>query len=305
VEKSVTPPPTITNSIGITLRLIPAGKFLMGSTKVFDPHARDDEMVDGLPHRVRITRPFYLGETEVTQGQYKSVTGKNPSVFKGEADLPVENVTWFEAVGFCNVLSIQEGLPPFYRVDGQRVAVVDWQGCGYRLPTEAEWEYACRAGSNTLFSFGSDPAGLDEHAWSKGNSGGKTHPVGQKHRNAFGLFDMHGNVQEWCWDRGRYPNDGKDYAESPRDDPVLKETSRPSRVIRGGEWSSSPYQLRSAIRGGDNEGLAYNYLGFRVARGTGPTSGSPTRIPSSSLHPLQHELIPNEELKAAGDGAPK
>src|SRR5262249_18504999 len=149
-------------------------------------------------HRVRITRPFYLGVTEVTQGQYQAVMGENPSQFKTSDDLPVDNVSWFDAVKFCDRLSERENRKPCYLIDGDQVSITG--GNGYRLPTEAEWEYACRAGSATAFGFGDDEARLGGLAWFSGNSGGKTHPVAQRQANAFGLYDMHGNVWEWCWD---------------------------------------------------------------------------------------------------------
>ena len=211
---------------------------------------------------MRITRPFYLGATEVTQGQYRAVTGQSPSHFKGSDDLPVEQVSWLDAVNFCNALSRAEGLPLFYRVDGPNVAVPDWKGAGYRLPTEAEWEYACRAKNPARYSFGDDPAGLGEYAWFGGNSGNQTHPVGQKRPNAFGLFDMHGNVWEWCSDGYQ----GDFYARSPVDDPVCPFEGAASRVLRGGSWFSIPRYCRSAYRDGFTPAYRDNDLGFRVAR---------------------------------------
>ena len=161
------------------LVLIPAGEFLMGSPDS-DKDAEDDEKPQ---HRVRITRPFYLG-ARGDQGQYRAVTGENPSHFKGSDDLPVEKVSWNDAIAFCNKLSEREGLKPYYQFG----AVARSGGEGYRLPTEAEWEYACRAGSTTRYSFGDDAASLGEYAWFNGNSGSKTHPVGQKRPNAWGLL---------------------------------------------------------------------------------------------------------------------
>ena len=190
----------ITNSIGMKLVLIPAGEFLMGSpdSKLFSP--KDDNDNEKPQHRVRITRPFYLGTTEVTQGQYRAVTGANPSDFKGSDDLPVEEVSWNDALAFCNKLSEREGLKPYY----QSGAGAHSGGEGYRLPTEAEWEYACRARSTTKYSFGDDAARLGEYARYDGNSKSKTHSVGRKHPNAFSLHDMQGNVWEMVlgWVRG-------------------------------------------------------------------------------------------------------
>jgi formylglycine-generating enzyme required for sulfatase activity len=190
------PPGTITNSIGMALVPIPAGEFRMGSPG-FDPDAYDDEKPQ---HPVRITRPFYLGACPVTQAEYQAVMGANPSYFKEQPENPVETVSWYDAVRFCNSLSEREDLRPFFTIEGERVTVPDWGGAGYRLPTEAEWEYACRAGTPTRYSFGDDPAALGDHAWYSENSASTTHPVRQKHPNSWGLYDMHGNVWEWCWD---------------------------------------------------------------------------------------------------------
>jgi formylglycine-generating enzyme required for sulfatase activity len=215
-------------------------------------------------HRVRITRPFYLGVTEVTQGQYRAVTRRSPSTFKGSDDLPVENLSWLDAVNFCNALSRAEDLPLFYHVEGKKVSVPDWKGPGYRLPTEAEWEYACRAKSPALYSFGDDPARLDEYAWFRGNSKKQTHPVGQKQPNAFGLFDMHGNVWEWCSDGF----DSRFYKRSPVDDPVcpFEEAEEAEfRVIRGGDWDCVPQLCRSASRSTFELGYGFGF-GLRVAR---------------------------------------
>jgi formylglycine-generating enzyme required for sulfatase activity len=246
-------PAVITNTIGMKLVLIPAGEFLMGSP-ASDKEAHDDEKPQ---HRVRITQPFYLGVTEVTQGQYRAITGENPSDFKGSDGLPVESVSWNEAIAFCNKLSAREGLKPYYQFG----AGVPSGGEGYRLPTEAEWEYACRAGATTRFSFGDADASLGEYAWFGGNSGSETHPVGQKRPNAWGLFDMHGNVWEWCWDR----YDEKYYASSPGADP-LGPSGAVDRVIRGGCWYRDPQQCRAAYRYGYTPGYRFNNLGFRVAR---------------------------------------
>jgi formylglycine-generating enzyme required for sulfatase activity len=252
-----------TNTIGMELVLIPAGEFLMGSPDD-NQNAGDDEKQQ---HRVRITRPFYLGVHEVTQGQYREVTGANPSDFQGSDDLPVEHVSWDEAIAFCNKLSEHEGLKPYYRVGGG----APLGGDGYRLPTEAEWEYACRAGSTTRFSFGDDEARLGEYAWFVGNSDSKTHPVGQKRPNAFGLYDMHGNVWEWCWDG----YEAKSYAGSPGADP-LGPSQAAARVIRGGGWIIEPRLARSTYRYGFSPEYRKFDLGFRVARS-----------PAQSLSPVK------------------
>jgi formylglycine-generating enzyme required for sulfatase activity len=237
-----------TNSIGMTLVCIESGMFTMGS-------ARDS---DAIPHEVRITRPFFLGAHQVTQGQYQEVMGKNWSRFKGSADLPVEKVTWFDAVEFCNKLSTREKRSPCYRIDGTKVELV--AGNGYRLPTEAEWEYACRAGSTGEYPFDGDESGLGKYAWYDRNSDEKTHPVGQKEPNAWGLYDMLGNVWEWCWDW----YDADYYKKSPTEDPSGA-SSASCRVIRGGCWSNVAWLCRPAIRSRDAPEIRDSYLGFRVA----------------------------------------
>jgi formylglycine-generating enzyme required for sulfatase activity len=255
-------PKEIVNSIGMRLVLISAGEFTMGS-----PDSDPDAVAFQKPqHRVRITRPFCLGATEVTQGQYQAVTGANPSHFKGSEDLPVETVSWLDAIDYCNALSRKEGLTPFYRVQGETVEVPDWNGTGYRLPTEAEWEYACRAGSTTRYSFGDDAAGLGAFAWYSGNSRTLnvrlSQPVGQKRPNAWGLYDMHGNVEEWCWDG--YEADY--YSKKPPAADPLGPSQAASRVNRGGCWRLSPQRCRSAFRVGHAPGNRSALLGFRVAR---------------------------------------
>jgi formylglycine-generating enzyme required for sulfatase activity len=247
------PPKLITNSIGMKLVLVPAGDFLMGSPDS-DKEAQDDEKPQ---HRVRITRPFYLGAHEVTQGQYRAVTGASPSIFYGSDDLPVERVSWEDAIAFCNKLSEQMGLKPYYH-SGARTPS---GGDGYRLPTEAEWEYACRAGSATRYHFGDDAANLGAYDWYGDNSGHKTHPVGQKRPNAWGLYDMHGNVWEWCWD-----GFGRDfYARSPDADPTGP-SQAVDRASRGGSWEDDLRICRSAVRYGSAPGNQRHDLGFRVAR---------------------------------------
>jgi formylglycine-generating enzyme required for sulfatase activity len=162
---------TYTNSIGMEFVLIPSGSFMMGADKNFED-ASDDETPR---HRVTISQPFYLGKYEVTQGEWAEVMGSNLSRFKGRSN-PVENVSWDDAIEFIRRLNQKEG------------------HCRYRLPAEAEWEYAARAGSASTYSFGDDAGQLGRYAWYGGNSGDSTHPVGQKEPNAWGLYDIHGNV---------------------------------------------------------------------------------------------------------------
>jgi len=211
---------------GITMKLvlIPSGKFVMGEGK-------------DRPE-VIISKPFYMGVTEVTQAQYEAVMGTNPSHFKGATN-PVEQVSWNDATEFCKKLS-----------EKTRQTV--------RLPTDAEWEYTCRAGTTTRFSFGDDDSALGDYAWYKANSGGTTHPVGQKKPNAWGLYDMEGNVVEWCADRYG------DYPKGAVTDPHGSDTG-PCRVLRGGGWDEIPNNCRSAFQSGDTPDDRSLYVGFRVA----------------------------------------
>ena len=169
----------------------------------------------------------------------------------------MENVSWIDAIAFCNKLSEQEGLKPYYALG----AVVRSGGTGYRLPTEAEWEYACRAGSTTRYGFGDTPERLGEFAWYGGNSGGKTHRVGQKLPNDWGLYDMRGNVNEWCWD---WFDEGY-YGRSPAADP-LGPSLGALRVIRGPGCHAPPRFYRAANRGGRAPDTKIDSIGFRVAR---------------------------------------
>ncbi|MCY2989228.1 MAG: formylglycine-generating enzyme family protein, partial [Planctomycetota bacterium] len=227
------------NSVGMKFVLLPPGEFLMGS-----PDSDGDAGYDEKPqHRVRITKPFYLGVYEVTQAQYQKVVGSNPSVVKGEF-LPVETVSWDDAAAFCKRLS---------EVPAERAA-----GRAYRLPTEAEWEYACRAGSTSKFSFGDSETELGKHAWYDKNSGSKTHPVGEKQANVWGLYDMHGNVREWCQDWYG------PYEAKPASDPSGP-SSASFRVVRGGGWSDGGGSCRSASRFRNFQGFRFRNFGFRVA----------------------------------------
>jgi formylglycine-generating enzyme required for sulfatase activity len=233
-----TPPAELTLDLGggVTMKmvLIRPGKFMMGEGTE-PPH--------GPQHEVTLSKPFYMGVTEVTQAQYEAVMGTNPSAFKGATN-PVETVSWNDATEFCKRLS-----------EKTRQAV--------RLPTEAEWEYACRAGTQTAFSFGDSDAALDDYAWWAKNSGGTTHPVGQKKPNAWGLYDMHGNVYEWCADwYGDYP-------QGSVTDPSGSATGAyGARVLRGGSWLDDvAFRFRCASRI-FNCGLTHRYIsyGFRCVR---------------------------------------
>jgi formylglycine-generating enzyme required for sulfatase activity len=221
---------------------------------------------------VTITRPFYLGVYEVTQSEYRQVMGDNPSHLRDSELLPVEAVSWFDAVRFCNKLSEKEGRRPRYRIEGETVSVVG--GNGYRLPTEAEWEYACRASSEPgealKHPFGNDDSALGDYAWFYCNSDRKTHPVGRKKPNRWGLYDMQGNVWEWCQDW--YSEDY--YARSPLVD-ASGPAKAPARVFRGGSWLDAPGYCRSASRGRYAPGYRSSRLGFRLAAASGAGIASP------------------------------
>ena len=241
-----------------TLVLIPAGPFSLGNTGSYE-----GEYDEKPPVTIIISKPFYISKYEITQQQYKAVMGNNPSEFKGD-DLPVEQVSWYDALNFCNALSQSEGLTQCYTINGTKVTC-DFEANGYRLPTEAEWEYAAKAGTKTDFYSGKltysgnspiDP-NLDKIAWYSANSSNATHPVGQKAPNAFGLYDMSGNVWEWCWDR---------YAEYPSKE--TKDYQGPEigtyRVYRGGGWRNLAWYCRSTNRDRNYLDDKNNSLGFRV-----------------------------------------
>ena len=221
---------TITTPGGLTMALIPAGEFEMGDNKG-DPDERP-------AHKVQVSA-FYMDTHEVTQKAYEALVQQNPSKSKGP-DKPVEQVDWYHAVLFCNMRSLKEGLKPCY--DSKTLAG-DFNANGYRLPTEAEWEYACRAGTRESYSFGSDAAKLKAYAWFKANAGQAPHPVGQKNPNAWGLYDMHGNVAEWCHDF--YSETF--YSQSPGKDPHGP-ISGDKCPLRGGSWRSSEDGCRSSAR---------------------------------------------------------
>jgi formylglycine-generating enzyme required for sulfatase activity len=250
-------------SMSDDMLLIPAGTFRMGNITDHPDGLEHEQPV----HEVTITRPFLMAPIPVTQAQYEAVMAGNPSHFKGP-DLPVEQVSWYEAVEFCNELSRREGLEPCYSGSGEDI-LCDFTANGYRLPTEAEWEYACRAGAETDYHTGNmthsgdsplDPA-LDRVGWYRGNSGESTHPVGEKESNAIGLYDMHGNVWEWCWDW----HGGNYYASSPVEDPRGPALGS-ARVLRGGSWRSLARYCRSASRGGSGPDSRYYGHGFRIVR---------------------------------------
>jgi formylglycine-generating enzyme required for sulfatase activity len=225
--------PTVTessNSIGMDFKHLPGGTFQMGEVSE--------------NHKVTLSQSFQMGVYEVTQAQYEQVMGNNPSHFKG-GNNPVEQVSWDDAVEFCQKLS---ALPE------EKAA-----GRVYRLPTEAEWEYACRAGTTTAYSFGDDETQLSDYAWYDENSGDTPHAVGGKKANAWGLYDIHGNVWEWCSDW----YDGDYYKSSPVSDPQGPSEGS-SRVPRGGSWPYSARFCRSAYRDFNSPDYRNLDLGFRL-----------------------------------------
>lgn len=252
---------TFTNSIGIEFILIPAGEFDMGSP----PNEKYREAHEGPVHHVILTNAFYMGKYEVTQKQWRDVMGNNPSYFKDDAR-PVEQVSWNDAQEFIKKLNEKEGTDK------------------YRLPSEAEWEYAARAGTTTMYSFGDDESMLGDYAWYEKNSGERTHPVGQKKPNPWGLYDMHGSLWEWVQDRTpgtRYwtviDKNGKDeyvqdgapatYDGAPADGSAWESKDNMDlRVERGGNWRRDVKDLRSATRFWDHPDGRFKGLGFRIVK---------------------------------------
>jgi formylglycine-generating enzyme required for sulfatase activity len=254
--------------------LIPAGTFTMGSPEnernrsvtMASPEDEKNGLEVEKSHQVAITQPFYMGKFHVTQEQYQAVARTNPSYFNDRPKNPVEQVSWSDAVAFCEKLEKQSG--------AARVRL--------SLPTEAQWEYACRAGTQTRFYFGDDENKLEQYAWytknaGPGTAGYGTHPVGEKNMpNRYGLHDMHGNVFDWCkdWYGSEY------YSRSPKNDPagletgeIVKSINSTARVMRGGSWRHTAEYCRSAHRDYDAPGDRYSDLGFRVV--VAPSSQEP------------------------------
>ena len=263
---------------------IKGGTFAMGSNDTLDRYANP-------PHQVTVSS-FYMGKYQVTQEQYQAVMGNNPSAFttangfpsvlsETDAKRPVETVSWYEAIVFCNRLSVMQGLTPVYSIYGSTepnvwiagaggsipnndnatwsAVIADWSANGYRLPTEAEWEYICRAGTTTAYNTGDTIS--DDTGWYRANSGGTTHEVGQKPANTFGLYDMYGNVWEWCWDwYDAYPD-----PPEAKTDPLGAATGL-QRVVRGGSCRTIAQYLRSADRSAGVPAILFNLLGFRLVR---------------------------------------
>jgi formylglycine-generating enzyme required for sulfatase activity len=230
---------------------IPGGQFTMG----------DKDEPDATPHEV-VVSPFLMDKYLVTQEHYQKLMGDNPSRWKAPTN-PIEQVRWSDAVKFCNARSTAEGLKPCYNLDTWEC---NFEANGYRLPTEAEWECACRAGTKTTYFFGDNASQLGDFAWFEKNAGGHPQPVGQKKPNAWGLYDICGNLWQWCNDFYGVEY----YAQSPKENPRGPKEGD-SRVVRGGAWKFSGDNCRSGYRYNENPGyvdvcFGYDIYGFRCVR---------------------------------------
>ncbi len=247
------PPAEGSGEIGLEMLRIPAGSFMMGSPPLERGRGEDEAQ-----HPVTLSSDFLIAARELTRAQWTAVMGTEPGSFRGGADLPVENVSWLDALRFCNELSARARLERAYTIVGTS-ARWNRNANGYRLPTEAEWEYACRGGTTTHFWPGDRDGVLRRAGWFSENSAKQTHEVGGKAANPWGLHDVHGNVWEWCWDLYG------DYLSEPVVDPAGP-SSGGARAIRGGGWNTVARQCRSASRHHyDPDNYCY-IIGFRVAR---------------------------------------
>jgi len=260
---------TITAPNGMKLRRIPGGRFYMGSHDS-DKYLRNNEHPQ---HRVIIPSNFFVGVYLVTQKQFQDLMEYNPSIVVENEDCPVDSVTWFSAIEFCNKMSEAESLSPYYGMKAvrrrannsiEKANVTVLGGDGYRLPTEAEWEYACRAGSVSPWCFGDQVLEVGEYAWFYDNSLMETHPVGQRKPNSWGLFDMHGNVMEWCYD---WYNESQyqQYAEEEVENPAGPDAGT-ARVLRGGAWQFGAEATRCAYRNNSAPDAVAGVIGFRICR---------------------------------------
>lgn len=277
--------PTEDNTLEVTEMKVPESFVLIkgGTFQMGSPESEAWRSADETQHSVTVS-DFYMSKFELTQKEYEEITGSNPSNFSGE-NLPVENISWLDAVAYCNERSERENLTPAYTIDGQNVSW-DRSADGYRLPTEAEWEYACRAGTTTPFYmenspsaeeanyYGHYPYEIEDNYFSQGNlqvQPGEyrqtTAQVGSFSENPYGLYDMHGNVGEWVWDYyGEYP------AEE-QTDPVGP-TSGTLRVYRGGGWNDFAKNMRSAYRATLEQNKGSFNIGIRLVRNAAPGTGS-------------------------------
>jgi formylglycine-generating enzyme required for sulfatase activity len=209
---------------------------------------------DEIPvHHVTVNS-FYIGKYEVTQKEYAAIIGKNPSGFKSDA-FPVESISWYDAIEYCNKLSEIEGLQPAYHGEGENITC-NFKASGYRLPTEAEWEYAAGGKKNLKYAGDND---ADTIAWYNDNSSGMTHAVGTKKANGFGIFDMSGNVAEWCWDvYGTYSGESQN-------NPTGASEGK-TRVVRGGFFGNNEWNLRITARNNHTPIMRNSSVGFRIVR---------------------------------------
>jgi len=259
---------TTTSATGMKLRRIPGGRFYMGSHES-DEYLRNNEHPQ---HKVIIPHNLFVGVYLVTQAQFQELMDYNPSIVLENEECPVEGVTWYSAIEFCNKMSEAESLPPFYgikavrrrmnkSIEGAKVTILG--GEGYRLPTEAEWEYACRAGSISPWCFGDQVMDVGHYAWYYENSSMETHPVGQRKPNAWGLFDMHGNVMEWCYD---WYDDLLYQQSGEEEENPTGPADGISKVLRGGAWQFGAEATRCAYRNSSAPEAVAGVIGFRVCR---------------------------------------
>jgi formylglycine-generating enzyme required for sulfatase activity len=244
------------NTVSDEFVLINGGTFTMGSPA--NEPGRDNGRDRETQHQVTVSS-FYMGKYEVTQKEYEEIMGTNPAIYHKGDNMPVQQVNWFAAIEYCNNRSQKEGLTPAYTINGANVTW-DRNANGYRLPTEAEWEYACRAGTTTAYNTGDTIS--DNTGWYSSNSKSAAHAVGQKPPNAWGLYDMHGNVAEWCWDNHL------SYSSGAQTNPTTSLTKSGSQqvVIRGGDYSHSAAMVRSAYRGANASRSGFPFIGFRLVR---------------------------------------
>ena len=240
----------VTDSSLVEMVFVAGGNFQMGS---------NDRDYDEKPvHNITIS-DFYIGKYEVTQELYESLMGKNPSKFERSGkDAPVEQVSWYDAVEFCNKLSDKEGLDRCYFGSGDNIKC-DFKANGYRLPSEAEWEYAARGGNKSKGYKYSGSNNIGSVSWYKSNSGRKTHSVGSKQSNELGIYDMSGNVWEWCWDWKA------NYSSKVQTNPYGYGRGL-YRAHRGGSWFFDVSHCRNANRGSNGPTASYDFIGFRLSR---------------------------------------
>lgn len=269
----------IDESNKIRMVLIEPGKFDMGS-----PRGESGRNNDELRHRVEISKPFYLGKFEVTQGEWRAVMGNPPPDYRGD-NLPVVNITWQDAKDFIQKLNRLKG------------------GTDFRLPTEAEWEYACRAGSPSAFCFGNDPSLLKDYGWTAENSFNRVHEVGRKDANAWGLHDLHGNVAEWCEDRAYFSTVINGFVSSTylenAHDPVSREGN--NRIFRGGSFKGSALDARSANREGSDPSYRFDNVGFRLAADAAVTD---TKAKVEEIVLINENILRNPSFEDGGNEMP-